>query len=138
MMSAEYQEVNRWLSLPFVWGECDCILILGDWIARVRGIDPFAKDRMTYDSFASCQRVTKFFSDPVGVLEDRFAVLGGLDQVYRPAPGDIAVLDMAGQRHPVGGLWLGQCWAIKAPEGATTVVPEAVTPLAIWRVRDAA
>ena len=40
VMSEHYRELHRWMSLPHIWGESDCIIVLADWVLRVRGVDP--------------------------------------------------------------------------------------------------
>lgn len=137
-MTPLYQELHRWAGLPFIWGEVDCMLVLADWIARVRGQDPAAHLRGMYDSRASCQRETGFLRDPVAAVDACLATIGGLPRAEQPAPGDIAVLklrDADGRLTPCGGLWLGAAWGCKGPHGATTINPRAVLDvLAIWSV----
>ena len=114
-MSPLYQELHRWAGLPFIWGESDCVLCLGDWIARVRGVDPFAEVRGTYDSMGSCQRETGFFRSPVETVDRHFAAIG-LARTDAPVAGDVGVLiirDGDGRFSPVGGLCLGAAWGFK-------------------------
>lgn len=137
-MTPLYQELHRWRSLPFIWGETDCMLVLADWIGRVRGADPAAHIRGTYDSRGSCQRETGFLRDPVGAVDRCLDTIGGLARVKEPQCGDIAVIvirDADGRVSPCGAVWLGTSWGCKAPTGATTLKPIAVLQvLAIWSV----
>ena len=131
-MTPLYLEINRWLPLPFVWGETDCMIVLGDWIKRIHNIDPVEDIRGKYDSAMSCQRLTGFFTDPVSVV-GKFAEQASLEpRVGTAQRGDVGVLYHVseGRMQPVGGLCLGKNWAIKAPTGATTLVPFQV--LAAW------
>lgn len=126
------------MAKPFIWGETDCILVLADWIERVRGADPAADIRGTYDSRGSCQRETGFLRDPVGVVEKSLATIGGLERTQEPLTGDIAILRLMesdGRVSPCGALWLGSAWGCKGPSGATTLHPSNVVEvLAIWSV----
>lgn len=116
----------------FDWGICDCMTLIADWVAQVRGVDPMAELRRCYDSPASCHRLTRYFDDPVGVVE---AQLGGLSRTDAPAPGDVAVIEAPGvTRDPVGAIWTGKSWACRAPEGLTTIRPAFVRILAAWSV----
>ncbi|MFC4668918.1 DUF6950 family protein [Seohaeicola nanhaiensis] len=133
-----YVEMHRWRALPFVWGETDCMTCLADWVLRVRGVDPAAHIRMTYDSAASCQRQTGFLRDPIAAVEACLATIGGLPRVETPAEGDVAVImahGPAGGLTPCGALWLGEAWGCKGPRGATVLNTRMVRDvLAVWGV----
>lgn len=134
-MTPLYVEINRWLPLKFVWGETDCMIVLGDWIKRLHDVDPVEDIRGQYNSVMSCQRLTGFFTDPVAVFQ-KFADRASLEKCAGPARrGDVGVLlhVSEGKLQPVGGLCLGKSWAIKAPTGATTLRPMKV--LAAWDAR---
>jgi Domain of unknown function (DUF6950) len=152
-MTPLYRELHRWMSLPFIWGETDCMTCLADWIMRARGadllrgrytpgIDPAAATRGTYDSRGSCQRETGFLRDPITAVEKCLATIGGLDRMDVPAMGDIAVVvlqEADGRVGPCGALWMGDAWGCKGPTGTTTISPKAVHKvLAIWSVGYAA
>lgn len=133
-MDLLYREINGWIGKPFIWGERDCMIVLGDWVQKVHGFDPVADLRFTYDSAGSCQRQTRFFTDPVAAVA-RFAEdICGFQRVEEPSKGDVGVLRVPvdGKMQPVGGLFTGHSWAVKAPMGASTIQPHEV--LAIWGV----
>ena len=135
-MTPLYQELHRWAAAPFIWGEMDCITCPCDWIMRVRGVDPAADVRGTYDSRGSCHRQTGFFADPIGVV-DRYFSACGLHQVATAAPGDVGLIqlrDEVGRVSPCGALWLGAAWGCKGTDGVTTVRPDQVPVMAIWEV----
>jgi hypothetical protein len=140
-MTPLYQELHRWRARPFVWGEMDCITAICDWVLRVRGVDPGAPVRGTYDSRGACQRETGYFRDPVGVIGKLFADVG-LARVEVAQPGDVALIvvaDVDGRRSPCGALWLGAAWGCKGPHGTTAISPRVVgDPMAIWGVGYAA
>ncbi|WP_027237833.1 DUF6950 family protein [Leisingera caerulea] len=137
-MTPLYRELHRWMALPFIWGETDCMLVLADWIERVRGADPAAHIRGTYDSRGSCQRETGFLRDPVAAVEGCLATIGGLERVQEPRKGDIAVIvvpEADGRVSSCGAVWLGSAWGCKGQNGTTTLKPQAVLRvLAIWSV----
>ena len=137
-MTPLYQELHRWAGLPFIWGESDCMLVCADWVARVRGLDPAASIRGTYDSRGSCQRETGFLRAPVAAVERCLATIGGLDRVASPRAGDMAVIVAAepdGRISPCGALWLGRAWGCKGQTGTVTLRPALVREvLAIWSV----
>ncbi|GAA6190896.1 hypothetical protein [Phaeobacter sp. NW0010-22] len=137
-MTPLYQELHRWSALPFIWGESDCMLCLADWVQRVRGVDPAAHIRGTYDSRGGCQRETGFLRDPVAAVEGCLGTIGGLERVGDPRTGDVAVImvrDAEGRVSPCGAVWLGTAWGFKGPHSTTTLHPRAVQEvLAIWSV----
>ncbi|APE43419.1 hypothetical protein BOO69_08310 [Sulfitobacter alexandrii] len=141
-MTPLFQELHRWMSLPFIWGETDCMLVLADWIRTVRGADPADHIRGTYDSPGSCQRETGFLRTPVEAVEKCLSTIGGLPRVDEPAPGDIALIRIADGRGGLmtaGAIWTGTAWGCKGPEGTTTISPRAVVEVtAIWAVGYAA
>ncbi|MBT9387015.1 hypothetical protein KM176_24455 [Pseudooceanicola sp. CBS1P-1] len=122
-MTPLYTFLHRQMSVPFVWGGfgggSDCMLMLADWFADCHGHDPAEELRFAYDSAPSCQRATRFFSDPVAVVAHVAERRGGLARVAAPQKGDIAVLRFvdAGRAVSVGGICLGNAWAMKT-EGA--------------------
>lgn len=135
-------EIHRWAATPFDWGGwngTDCMLAPADWVARVTGCDVAASVRRTYHDLRSCERATGFFSDPVAAAARYFEGVGGLRRANVAAAGDVAVVRRIDDpRLPSGAMWLGECWALKGPSGATTLHPRLVRPLAIWSVGHAA
>ncbi len=136
-MTPLYQELHRWAGLPFIWGETDCFLVCCDWIARVTGIDPAADLRGTYDSRGSAHRETGYLRDPIGSM-DRYLRPCGFEQVKVRRPGDVALIvhrEDDGRTSPFAALWLGEAWAVKGPDGVTTLSPKMVLlVLAVWGV----
>lgn len=133
-MTPLYAELNRWRALPHAWGMSDCITLPADWILRMRGVDPAADIRMTYASLSECQRVTRFFTDPLGAVAPRLA-WAGLDRTDQPVAGDFGLVLVPGDamRMPHGALCLGQTWAIKLVSGAVTAFAPGKI-LAAWGV----
>jgi len=138
-MTPLYHELHRWAATPFVWGETDCMLCLADWVLRVKGLDPAAHIRGTYDSRGSCQRETGFLRDPVGAVEKCLATIGGLPRASKPQKGDVAIIvvrEADGRMSPCGAVWLGSAWGCKGPAGTTTIKQRAVIEvLEIWSVK---
>lgn len=133
-MTPLYAELNRWRVLPHRWGETDCILLCADWVKRIRGNDPAEDLRLTYASMAECQRVTRFFTDPLGVVAPRMARVG-LDRASVPVPGDVGLVMIPGDGAPLphGAMCLGETWAVKLQSGAVAAFRPAKL-LAAWGV----
>ena len=133
-MDTLHRHINTWLSKPFIWGECDCMLVLADWVWLVTGSDPAKDLRYTYDSKFSCQRVTGFYSDPVGTVARFAEVNAGLARTETPVKGDIGIVEVPvdGSIQMAGAIFTGKSWALKAPHGATTMRP--VRVVVAWSV----
>jgi hypothetical protein len=133
-MDTLHKHINSWLSKPFIWGECDCMLVLADWVLLVTGKDPAHDMRYTYDSRMSCQRETGYFTDPVKTVARCFEQNAGLQRTDNPVKGDVGVVEVPvdGRIQMAGGLFTGKSWAFKAPHGATTMQP--IRVVAAWSV----
>ena len=138
-MTPVYAAVNRlMIGRAFVWGECDCMTVMCDWVQEVTGIDACADLRGTYASAAECQRVTGYFRNPVGVVAHYLEGVAGLRRTATPQPGDVGVVELRQPDgfHPVGAICLGRSWAAKA-EGCGPVTFRPVRVLAAWSLSDA-
>lgn len=133
-MDKLYRFLNLQIGKPFIWGENDCCLILADWIREVYEFDPAEHLRFTYDSASSCQRYTKFFTDPVSVVSSMAEGICNFSRTPKPVKGDVGVLYLPVEKKmsPVGGIFTGKSWAVKAPGGVTTLQPYEIK--AIWSV----
>lgn len=133
-MSPLYAELHRWAGQAHDWGRCDCMTTVCDWIASRTGMDPMADLRLAYSSPAECQRLTGFLHDPLAAVSPRFEA-AGLTLGNELRPGDVGILRRRDDpRWPVGGLWLGEAWGCKGPDGTTTLAPAMVEVLAFWSV----
>lgn len=134
-MSPLYAELNRWQRITYQWGEHDCVTLCADWVLRMRGVDPAADVRLTYDSAAECQRVTRFFTDPVGAVGP-YLDRAGLPRTDDPRPGDVGVILLLSDRgvaRPHMALCLGRAWALKEQSGAVIAV-QPIKILQAWGV----
>lgn len=139
-MTPLFAELHRWAALPFAWGECDCVLAAADWVARATGHDPAEGLRMTYGSPGECERVTRFFSDPVGLVGPRLA-RAGLVPTEAPVRGDVGLVRLfaRGALRPHGAVCIGKAWAAKGEQGVTSFRIAEGQLIAAWAVgyRDA-
>lgn len=127
-----YAFLNRMMAQPFVWGECDCVTMPADWVSLITGKDPAADLRMTYSSAGECQRVTRFFTDPLGVVAPRMQACG-LAETIDPQRGDVGVVMLHGMSRAHGAICLdGNIWGLKGPGGMAAQMPSEV--LRAWKV----
>ena len=132
--------LHYWAGTPFEWGRSDCALALADWYRVLHGRDPAAHLRGQYFDALSCQRLCGWMTDPVRVVEECLATVGGLPRVAEPRTGDVGVIDwpLEGRTCPVGAIWFTDCWAVRGCDetrgglGASTIHAQMVAPRAIW------
>lgn len=137
--------VNGWFCAPAQWGVSDCCLTALDWAGQVTGRDLGAALRYGYEDFAGAQKLTRFFSEPLGVAAQILERDGGLSRVAAPVRGDVAIWRWPshdGRVLPVGGICVapGQLVARSAPGQVPGLVFCKAPPLlAAWSVgyRDA-
>jgi hypothetical protein len=136
-MTPLYRFLNVMYGRKFIWGECDCVLMLADWVQFLRGVDPAAEYRLTYGTAGECQRVTRFYTEPVALF-DRLLAPHGIAQTAAPVAGDIGIvlLPMDGRMRPHGALCLGNKWAAKSEHGILAAMPPQVVQA--WGVNYAA
>lgn len=100
--------------------------------------DPAADLRLAYGSAGECQRLTRFFTDPLAAVRPRYARCGLVD-ASDPVRGDVGlmIIPQDGQLRPIGGLCLGlidggMLWAAKSETGVAVIAAPKV--LAVWSV----
>ena len=133
-MTPLFAELHRWARLPFIWGESDCALVVCDWVHAVRGVDPGASLRFAYGTAGELQRLTGFFTDPLGVVTP-LMVAAGLLKTDAPSRGDVGMLlrpRAPGNATPHAALCLGDVWAVKSETGVTAYRPTKI--LRAWSV----
>lgn len=113
-------------SKPFVWGECDCCLFLGDWVDLKLGTGFAAAFRGRYGSLASALKVMESEGGLLAILE-RGAALSGVARTEWPVAGDAGLVmtplgETAAIRTAIG-------WACKSPSG---LIVESFPSLACW------
>lgn len=134
-MTPLYAEINRWRVLPHRWGETDCLMLPADWVKRIRGVDPAEDVRLTYETGAECQRVWRFFTEPLLAVAPRMEK-AGLSRTARPVPGDVGIILVQtdpGVSRPHGALFLGRNWAVKCADGSVCALA-APKIIAAWEV----
>lgn len=132
-MDTLYLHLHKWMVEPFIWGETDCMVVLADYLIALGYEDAAAQWRGKYDSALSCQRVSGFLKDPVGVMESAATSIG-LNPTDKPSRGDVGVvqiLDHEGLK-VMGAVCLGMNWAFKGEQNIVVGKPAKV--LAAWKV----
>lgn len=133
-MDAVFATLNRWQGQRFEWGVFDCCTAVADWVLDRTGRDPMHDLRLTYGSAGECQRVTRFFTDPLGAVVPRMSACG-LTQTATPLRGDVGLVlvGLTGSVQPHLALCIdARLWGIKVEGGAMAVQP--IKVLVAWTV----
>lgn len=134
-MDAVIATLNRWQSMPYVWGQSDCILVLADRVLSCTGVDPASDFRFGYSSAGECQRLTKFFTEPLSAIGPPMDAIA--QRSNDPKRGDVGILlsvSGAGSR-PYGAMCLGGMWAAFS-EDSGVMVHCAQKILVAWSIPD--
>lgn len=123
--------VQRLAAAPFVFGECDCMLALADWVRELNGTDVGRLYRGHYSTEAGWQAIVAAAGGLVPLV-DRLATLAGIVRVPQPQPGDIGVVDLPLAGH-AGAILAGKRWVVKLNRGLLAAAAPPV--VASWGVR---
>lgn len=113
----------------FVWGSCDCSLVMADWCRAARGVDPAASLRGRYSTAAGAMRHVLRLGGFEAMARSLMAGCG-FATTQDPRPGDVGLV-----KHPtVGPVFAIRCalgWAVKSPDG---VAVDRYPTLVAWSV----
>lgn len=106
--------LRLWRSTPFIWGSADCLLSIGDHIARCGGVDVSSRFRGTYDTEAGALAHVERHGGVAALID-----LTGLTQTACPVRGDVvALLTSEGA---VGALCTGEGIAARLERGVIEI-----------------
>lgn len=116
----------EWRRGSFVWGESDCLLSVGDYIAAAGHLDVTKRFRGTYSDEAGAMA----YVDEYG--HDGLIDLTGLPRVENPERGDVAVIDIGDT--DVSALCTGDSFVLRLERGTVEINARFVTVVAAWRI----
>ncbi len=127
MLTAFLRDLAR---RPFVWGVCDCSLIIADWWLANHGVDPAAHLRGTYASEAECLAVLEREGGKLRLVA-RLARSVGARRAATIVPGVFGVARHGDDHVPAIATPDGK-WAAKSERGLIAFAPARV--VAAWRI----
>lgn len=119
--------LKLWRSTPFEWGERDCMLSIGDYIASRGGLDVTGLFRGTYDTQAGAMAHVEAYGGLAGLID-----LTGLPRTDDPQRGDVVILDTGYKQ--VGALCTGDGIAARLERGVIEVSVDFVDIVEAWKV----
>lgn len=119
--------IDDWRRSAFVWGQSDCLLSVGDYIAAAGHMDVASRFRGTYDTEEGAMAHVLEYEGHEGLID-----LTGLPRVDQPERGDVAVIDTG--ETDVAALCTGDGFVLRLERGTVEVNARFVTVVAAWRV----
>lgn len=120
--------LREWRSTPFVWGDRDCLLSVGDYIARCGGKDVTGLFRGTYDDETGAMAHVERYGGVCGLID-----LTGIPRTASPVRGDAVALD-TGAGVIVGALCTGDGIAARLERGVIEINRRFVSLAGAWEV----
>ncbi len=124
------QTLKLWRSTPFQWGQSDCMLSIGDYIASIGGKDGTSMFRGLYETERQAKAHMHHFGGVAGLV-----ALTGIPEVYgSPERGDVVALGTGDPDVPeVGAICTGDMVAARLERGVVEVVIRLVEIKGVWR-----
>lgn len=119
--------LKLWRSTPFEWGQRDCMLSIGDYIASRGGLDVTGYFRGTYSTQAGAMAHVEGHGGLTALID-----LTGLFHTDDPQRGDVVILDTGFKQ--VGALCTGDGIAARLERGIAEVNIEFVNIIQAWKV----
>jgi len=119
--------LKLWRSTPFQYGDSDCMLSIGDYLASRDVLDVTGRFRGTYDDEAGALAHVAACGGVCGLIN-----LTGLAHTDGPARGDVVCL-FTGE-FEVGAICTGDMIAARLERGVIEVDMRLVTIVQSWKV----
>lgn len=129
-MDAVDHTLKIWRSTPFAWGESDCMLSIGDHIARNGGQDVTGWFRGTYDTKEGALHRMSLSGGVSGLIG-----MTGIERVQRaPERGDVVALGCGDEDGgAIGALCTGDMIAARLSRGVIELRTGMVRLKGVWR-----
>lgn len=114
-----------WRSTTFAWGERDCMLSIGDYIASRGGKNVASGYRGTYADEAGAMAHMAAAGGACGLVDAT-----GLAPTDAPARGDVVVIDVGGDG--IGALCTGDSVAVRLERGVAEISMRFVRIIKGW------
>lgn len=126
MTDAVGRTLALWRSTPFQWGQRDCMLSVGDYIASRGGKDVTGLFRGSYSDEAGALAHMAAYGGACGLVD-----LTGVRETAEPRRGDVLVVDV-GDGQGVGALCTGDGVAMRLERGVIEVTTRFIHITKAW------
>lgn len=128
-MDAVDQLLQTWRRTGFEWGQSDCLLSVGDYIASRGGLDVAGGFRGTYTTESEAMTLMRDAGGAEGLIDRT-----GLERGVSPERGDVVVIDASGDGDGIAAICTGPGIAARLERGVVEVNKRLVTVLHVWKV----
>lgn len=124
------ETLQRWRREPFAWGSDDCMLSVGDYIARRGGLDVTGRFRGSYDTAIGAMRHIRRHGGIPGLID-----LTGIPRVTdEPQRGDVVALHVRDcEGDMIGAICTGSGIAARMMTGVAELQTRLVRLEGVWR-----
>lgn len=119
------QTLRLWRSTAFQWGQRDCMLSIGDYIASRGGLDVSSRYRGTYDDEAGAMAHMSAAGGAAALVDAT-----GWKPTNTPCRGDVVVIDVGGDG--IGTLCTGDSVAARLERGVAEINLRFVRVIGAW------
>lgn len=121
------QTLRRWRTVPFDYGDHDCMLSIGDYITLRGGADVTTRFRGTYDTEDEARALMIAHGGAAGLID-----LTGISRIEgEPERGDVAAVQVGND--VIGGICTGGMVAMRLVRGVGEVALRFVQLKGVWR-----
>lgn len=117
----------HWRQGSFAWGQSDCLLSIGDYLAQAGHLNVSERFRGTYSTEGGAFAHLDSHGGHVGMID-----LVGLPVTSEPKRGDVAVLDLG--ENEIGALCTGHSYAMRIERGVIEVPVRLARVVCAWKV----
>lgn len=118
--------LKGWRKSAFAWGETDCFLSVGSYLATQGGADLTPEFRGQYATAEAAAERVAAAGGGMAIID-----ASGLSRTAQPARGDIVLLDIG---YGVAGVHTGDSVAVRLERGVLEINKRFVKILAAWSV----
>lgn len=116
--------LSEWRRGGHVWGQSDCLLSVGDYLAAAGYADVSGRFRGTYSTEDGAQAIMDNHGSARGLID----MTGALRADGEPARGDVVLIS------GIGALCTGDGYALRLERGVVELNRRFITPDAAWKV----
>lgn len=118
--------LREWRQAAFVYGQSDCMLSIGRYLALTGHKDITAQFLGRYSTAEGAEKQMEAHGGIAGLM----AMMGAVEKLDAPARGD--VLEVAYEGGSIGGLCTGDCAAVRLDRGVAELSLKFVRVLGVW------
>jgi len=121
------ETLSLWRSTPFLYGQSDCMLSVGDYLASRGAVDVTSLFKGRYDTEDGAIVQMAAYGGACGLVD-----MTGVERTTEPVRGDVVVIQLGDVQ--IGALHTGNGVAARLERGTVEVSTRFVQIVAAWKV----